>query len=227
MQEKIIVGQGGEFPLNGLLTIPDEGNTPFPAVVLVQGSGPSDMNSKVYKVEPFKDLAEGIAKQGVASIRYDKRTFVYGKKWPTDGTVEWETNEDAILATTLLKNDPRIDSSKVFFAGISMGGTIAPRIDQEDGDYKGLIIMAGTPRRLEEVMRSQQADFLSKSKGLIKWIATKQINKLNEKFNNIYNLTDEEAKKTPILGKHVMAYYLKDMGQPQVREYFKVTLNRY
>ena len=223
MQEKIVVGQGGEYPLNGMLVLPDEGTAPYPAVVFVHGSGPSDMDSKVFNVSPFKDMAEGLAKHGVASIRYDKRTFVYAKKMAKawDGTVKEETIEDAVLATELLRSDARIDSSRIFIAGLSMGGLLAPRIDAEGGNYAGLIIMAGTPRRLEDAMKSQQDDFLSKSNAVIRWLAKGQIKKLNKKFDNIYNLSDEEARKTPIIGKQLMAIYFKDMGQKQVREYLE------
>lgn len=78
--ERIIVGENTKYPLNGLLILPDDATKPVPAVVFVHGSGASNMDEKVGKVTPFKDLAEGVAKLGIASIRYDKRTFVHGFK---------------------------------------------------------------------------------------------------------------------------------------------------
>ena len=78
--EKIIVGEGTEYPLNGLLTLPDDISKPVPAVVMVHGSGPSNLDERVMQITPFKDLAEGLAKRGIASIRYDKRTFAHSKK---------------------------------------------------------------------------------------------------------------------------------------------------
>ena len=225
MEEKIIIGEGGAYPLNGLLTIPEGGEGPYPAVVFVHGSGSSDMDSKVYKVRPFKDLAEGLAKHNIASIRYDKRSWTHGKKMVKELggelTVWEETIEDATLAGNILRNDPRINSDKVFIAGLSMGGMLAPRIDEEGGNFAGLIIMAGTPRRLEEVMRAQAKEFIDSSKGLIRWIAKKQTKKLHAKFDNLYDMSDEEAKKTPVMGKYLMAYYLKDMGKKQVRDYLE------
>lgn len=114
ISEKIVVGEGTEYPLNGLLTLPEGLSGPAPAVVMVHGSGPSDMDEKVMKLTPFKDLAEGLAERGVASVRYDKRTFAYArelmKNVGKDMSVWEETVEDAILAACLLKNDPRIDS---------------------------------------------------------------------------------------------------------------------
>jgi len=226
-EEKIVVGSGGEFPLNGLITIPEGGAAPYPAVVFVHGSGPSDMDSKVYEVRPFKDLAEGLAELGIASIRYDKRTFVHGKKMVKalggSLTVWEESTEDAILAANILRDDPRIDPNRIFIAGLSMGGMLAPRIDEEGGNFAGLIIMAGTPRRLEEVMKAQGEEFLRTARGLIKWIAKRQIKKLHSKFDNIYDMPDEEAKKTSILGKYNMVFYLKDMGKKRVREYLETS----
>ena len=223
IEEKIVIGDGSEWPLNGLLTIPEGSSVPYPAVVFVHGSGPSDMNSNVYKIKPFKDFAEGLAKHNIACIRYDKRTFTHGKKMLKklggDLSVWHETIEDAILATNILKNDPRIDPNRVFIAGLSMGGMLAPRIDAEGGNYAGLIILAGTPRRLEEVMKEQAAEFINNSGGIIRWITKKQTQKLHKKIEHIYNMSDEEAKKTPILGKHNMVFYLKDLGKKQVSEY--------
>jgi hypothetical protein len=223
IEEKIIVGEGGEFPLDGILTIPEDGKGLYPAIVFVHGSGVSDMDSKVYKVKPFKDFAEGLAKHGIASIRYNKRPFVYPKKVPKDVTVWDEVIEDAILATDILRKDSRIDSKKIFIAGLSLGGHLAPRIDDEGGNYAGLIILAGTPRRLEDVIKSQTEDALKDANRFIKWIAGKQTKKMFEVFDRLYEMSDEEAKETPMFGKDVSAYYLKDMGKKQVREYLETS----
>ena len=69
--EKITVGAGTDYPLKGLLTLPDDLSGPVPAVVMVHGSGASNMDEKVMKLKPFKDLAEGLAGHGVASLRYE------------------------------------------------------------------------------------------------------------------------------------------------------------
>ena len=96
ISEKIIVGENTKYPLNGLLTLPEDIIKPVPAVVFVHGSGASNMDEKVGKITPFKDLAEGLATHGVASIRYDKRSYVHGLKMLKEKnvTVEIETIED-------------------------------------------------------------------------------------------------------------------------------------
>jgi len=137
VNEKIVLGAETNYPLNGILAIPDGTNGLLPAVVLVHGSGPSNMDEKVENITPFKDLAQGLSEKGIAVLRYNKRTFVYGKQMKTDTglSVREETIEDAILAADFLRKDIRIDSNKMFILGHSMGGMLAPRIDAEGGDF--------------------------------------------------------------------------------------------
>ena len=221
VQEKIVVGAGGKFPLNGMLTLPDAAEKPVPAVVFVHGSGSSNMDEQVYKLTPFKDLAEGLAKHGIASIRYDKRSFAHGFKMvraKTPITVKEETIEDAVLAAELLRKDPRIDPSNIFIVGHSMGAMLAPRIDGSGGDFKGLILMAGSPRTLEQIMLGQNADMLAASKGLMRWIMKKQVAKFEKLFDGMYELTDEEAKMVK-MGGGTTLYYFKEMGEHPASDY--------
>lgn len=224
--EKIIIGANTKYPLNGLLTLPENITEPVPAVVFVHGSGSSNMDEKVGQLTPFKDLAEGLANKGIASIRYDKRSFAHGLKMVRDKstiiTVKEETIDDAILATELLKKDSRIDSHNIFIIGHSMGGMLAPRIDSEGGKYKGLIIMAGTPRKLEDVMLEQNEAVLSSTKGLVNWIVRKQVAKLSGLFSGLYELSDEEAKKKKVIGGTTL-YYFKEMGEHSVADYLATT----
>lgn len=224
--EKIIIGENTKYPLNGLLTLPENITEPVPAVVFVHGSGSSNMDEKVGQLTPFKDLAEGLANKGIASIRYDKRSFAHGLKMVRDKstiiTVKEETIDDAILATELLKKDSRIDSHNIFIIGHSMGGMLAPRIDSEGGKYKGLIIMAGTPRKLEDVMLEQNEAVISSTKGLVNWIVRKQVAKLSGLFSGLYELSDEEAKKKKVMGGTTL-YYFKEMGEHSVADYLATT----
>ena len=96
IQEKIIVGQGTKYPLNGCLTMPDQADGLVPAVVLVHGSGASNMDEKVGKLTPFKDLAEGLVKHGIASVRYDKRSFAHGFKMLRDKSTVITVKEEYI-----------------------------------------------------------------------------------------------------------------------------------
>ena len=215
MEERIVIGENTKYPLNGLLTLPADAATPVPAAVFVHGSGASNMDEKVGKLTPFKDLAQGLARHGIASVRYDKRTFAHGFKMlrnkDLEITVKTETIDDAILATELLKKDPRIDPERVFIIGHSMGGMLSPRIDAEGGNYRGLIIMAGSPRKLEEIILDQNEAMLRSTKGFINRIVKKQVAKFAAMFEGMYELSDVEAKKKK-MGGGTTLYYFKEMG---------------
>jgi dienelactone hydrolase len=117
------------WALPGTLSLPN-GPGLFPAVVLVQGSGPSDRDETFGPNKPFRDLAWGLASAGVAVLRYDKRTLVYGAEMAADAsiTVREETMDDAIAAVALLRRTSGVDPARVFLVGHSLGAYLAPRI---------------------------------------------------------------------------------------------------
>lgn len=100
----------------GVLTLPD-GEGPFPAAVLVHGSGPNDRNETNGNTAIFRDLAQALSRQGIAVLRYDKRTYQVNQgalsltQAEIDNmTVYEETMEDAVAAVRLLREDARIDA---------------------------------------------------------------------------------------------------------------------
>ena len=220
--QNILLGKGTRYPLKGILTLPDDVSKPVPAVVFVHGSGSSNMDEKVYKLTPFRDLAEGLAQHGIASIRYDKRSFAHGFKMVRGGTitVKEETIEDAVLAAELLKDHPNIDPERVFIAGHSMGGMLAPRIDAEGGNFRGLILLAGSPRKLEDIMLYQTREMMAISGKLVRFILEKQLKTLEATFADLYTISDEEAKAKK-MGGGTTLYYFKEMGQHPVESYLQ------
>ena len=220
-REKVILGKGTEYPLNGLLTIPDGTTGPVPAVVMVHGSGASNMDEKVMKLTPFRDLADGLAAYGIASLRYDKRTFVHGRKMMKAGaanmTVKEETIDDAVLALEMLRNDRRIDSNNIFILGHSMGAMLAPRIDAEGGNAKGLIMMAGTPHRLEDIVL-RQLEQSRKGNPVLGFVTGLEGKYFAKKFSGLYDMSDVEAKKKKFAA-NITLYYFKEMGQKTASDY--------
>ena len=113
----------GKYELPGTLTVP-VGNGPFPAVVLVQGSGPEDQDETIGPNKPFKDLAWGLASRGIVVFRYTKRTEKYtvqSSDDPMHMTVEDETISDARAAVALVAKQPKVDPKQVFLLGHSSG----------------------------------------------------------------------------------------------------------
>ena len=222
MKEKTVIGKSSVYPLNALLTIPEDLSGLVPAVVMVHGSGPSNMDEKVGKLTPFKDLAEGLASHGIASLRYDKRTFSYARKMAKTKesiTVKEETIDDAILAVRMLKDDPRVDSSRIYLLGHSMGAMLAPRIDAEGANVRGLIMMAGTPYRMEDVV-IRQLKQAGKSRSLLKLITNLETRIFSRKFDGLYQMSDDEAKKKKFAG-NVSLYYFKEMGMKTAADYLQ------
>jgi len=147
----------GEWELPGTLSIP-VGDGPFPAVVLVHGSGPQDRDETILVNKPFRDLAWGLSSRGVAVLRYDKRTKAHATKFASKKdfpSVKEEVIDDAVAAVELLRKTKGIDAKRIFVLGHSLGGTMAPRIGQLDPRIAGLIILAGASRPLEDLVLDQ------------------------------------------------------------------------
>lgn len=226
MDEKVIIGEKTGYPLDGILSIPNESQYKFPALVLVHGSGPSDKDETIMANKPFRDIAEYLSAKGIA-VCYDKRTKIYGKKMikqKNSGSmsVKEETIEDAILAANLLRSDIRIDPDKIFVIGHSLGGMLAPRIDAEGGNFAGIIIMAGSLRNLSEIMLSQNEDLIGQLNKLLQKLAVKQIASLKAKFDAISVMSDDEAQGKKILG-NIYAWYFKEMEEHPTINYLKAT----
>lgn len=145
------------FPLTAMLSMPDS-DTLVPAVILVHGSGPNDMDESIYGNKPFKDIAMGLYNQGIAVLRYDKRTMTYGQviynENYDDFTIYDETIDDAVLGVAYLKSLPGIDPDRIFVMGHSLGANLGPLIG-EKADIAGLLLVAGNVTPLHELMVEQ------------------------------------------------------------------------
>ncbi|MEL3959709.1 DUF3887 domain-containing protein [Lysinibacillus endophyticus] len=165
--EKEVVVGSEEFPLPGVLTLP-KGEGPFPVVVLVQGSGPHDMDSTYLGNKPFRDIAVGLANEGIAVLRYEKRTKVYPFKTGTNPkfTIQDETVLDANYAVETLKDIPEVDAKNIYVLGHSQGGFALPLILENDknGDIKGGIVVAGPAGKFQDLLVWQLEQSLEKAK---------------------------------------------------------------
>ena len=139
-ETEVVVGQA-PWELGGTLTVP-RGDGPFPAVVLVHGSGFADRDATSGATKVFRDLAWGLASRGVATLRYDKRTLTHALAFARqpDFTIDDELVDDALAAVNLLREIPRIDPARIYVLGVSLGGAAAPRIAQRDPAIAGLIL---------------------------------------------------------------------------------------
>lgn len=156
-EEEVVIGEG-KTALPGTLTLP-KGDGPFPAVVLVHGSGPNDRNESIGSYQMFRDLAVGLSAKGVAVLRFEKQTLEHTLKVAMNPTftVKEESVDDALSAVKLLLADERIDAKRVFVIGHSQGGMLVPKIIEQDKNdtIAGAVIMAGPAKSLEDVLLDQ------------------------------------------------------------------------
>jgi uncharacterized protein len=211
VESEITVG-AGEWVLPGTVSLPS-GAGPFPAVVLVAGSGPNDRDETVGANKPFKDLAGGLASRGIAVIRYDKRTKVYGRKLATiaDFTVKQEVVEDALEAVKALRANPKIDRARVFVLGHSLGGLLIPRIGGADPALAGLIVMAGPARSIEAAML-EQTKYIAMADGTISPEEQTRIDEVATLASRVKALTPEDAKSAASISGAPAAYWLDLRG---------------
>jgi len=200
-QERAVTVGDDPWKLPGTLTVP-VGPGPFPAMVLVHGSGPNDRDETIGGTKMFKDLAEGLATRGVVVLRYEKRTKQYGAKMAgmAGVTIQQETVTDAAAAALLLRTEKEVDPKRVYVAGYDLGGYAAPRIAEFDGKLAGLIILAGNARPLEDLLMEQSQSLQMNAQ---------QKEQLKNLVARIKALEPADLDAPPILGMKVP--YLLDL----------------
>jgi len=127
--------------LAGTLTLP-EGDGPFPAVVLISGSGPQDRNEELLGHKPFLVISDYLTRQGIAVLRYDDRGFGESSgEFSTATTEDFAT--DAWAAVQYLQTRNEIDNSNIGLIGHSEGGLVAPIVAAEHSEVAFIILLAG------------------------------------------------------------------------------------
>jgi uncharacterized protein len=204
--------ENGKFELPGKLTIP-MGNGPFPAVVLVQGSGPHDEDETVGPNKPFADLAWGLASRGIAVYRYTKRTQQYGlqsSEDPTKLTVEEEVISDARAAVALVAKQPHIEPKQVFLLGHSLGAYLAPRIATDDAQIAGIAMLGANARPLAQVVL-EQIHYLASLNGTPTEAEQKRITAVEDAVKQIDSPDLKPGDVVPFLGATTYGAYWLDL----------------
>ncbi|MCZ6602393.1 MAG: alpha/beta fold hydrolase [Planctomycetota bacterium] len=195
---EVTVGVEG-WLLPDTLTVP-EGDGPFPAIVLVHGSGPNDRDETIGPNKPLRDMAEGLSSRGIAVLRYEKRTREHALRMLSSGvslTVKEETIDDARAAVELLARADKVDPKRVFVLGHSLGAMLAPRIANEA--VAGLIIMAGPSRPLVELLLDQ-FEYISGLDGIVTEAERKNIEMVRDAIDQIEKLDPSKDAPEEILG---------------------------
>jgi uncharacterized protein len=140
--------------LAGTLTLPER-DAPFPAVVLVSGSGPQDRDESILGHKPFLVLADYLTRRGIAVLRYDDRGVA-----ASTGSFATATSEDfagdAVAAVELLRSRSDIARDRIGIIGHSEGGLIAPMAANRSDAVAFVVLMAGPGLTGEQILLLQQ-----------------------------------------------------------------------
>lgn len=134
--------------------ISPEGESKTAIVVMVHGSGPNDMDGSLGPNKFFKDIALGLAKVGIASLRYNKRTYDFpsaSAQKANEFTIDDIVTNDAVSA---LKHANDLGYEKVILLGHSLGGHLAPKI-AEQSKVSGVVVMAGNSSPMIDLLVPQ------------------------------------------------------------------------
>ena len=152
------------------VTLPPDSVKDFPVCILLGGSGPTDKDGTLGPTRFLRDLAHGLAERGIASVRYDKRTAVYGGRTAevSGGRIDYDTEvcEDALAAVSIAEKMFPENAGGIWIVGHSLGAMLAPRVAQQsNARVKGIVALAAPARKLTDCLRDQ-IDLLAKQQGL-------------------------------------------------------------
>lgn len=149
----------GDIQMAGTLTIPEDGQDRHPAAVLISGSGPQDRNEDTVgpgglKLGIFKQIADVLSENGVAVLRYDDRGTGESQGSFIEAAQE-DLIQDAKAAVSYLRTRDDVYSDRIALVGHSEGAIIAPRIAAEDPNIGAIVLLAGTAKTGDKVLREQ------------------------------------------------------------------------
>jgi pimeloyl-ACP methyl ester carboxylesterase len=142
-----------DVTLAGTLTIP-EGDGPFPAVLLITGSGPQDRDETLFEHKPFAVLADFLTRRGIAVLRHDDRGVGGSTQGPPDATSE-DLAGDALSGWEFLSRREEIDATRIGFIGHSEGAMLATMAASGKPAVACVVMLAGAGVDGRQVLLSQ------------------------------------------------------------------------
>ncbi|MFY7729172.1 MAG: alpha/beta hydrolase family protein [Flavobacterium sp.] len=203
-EEVTIKNDKAGLTLAGTLTLPKQGGSNYPAVILITGSGAQNRDEELLDHKPFLVLADYLTRQGIAVLRYDDRgTGKSTGKFANATTQDFAT--DAEAAFKYLKTRKEINPKKIGLAGHSEGGIVAPIVAVNNPDVDFIVLLAGTAIPGDELMVLQNY-MIGKANGM----PETELTKLSAINRNIYNLIKEE-ENIAVLKTRLQAAFNKDL----------------
>ena len=188
IEEKHFVLESNGYKLNAVYTYINDGKA-HPAVLLIAGSGPSDYDETIGVLKPFEDIAQGLAQEGINSLRVDKRTLGYAAEFDIKCGIEEEYLDDCNAAIEYLKSQ---NISGLYLLGHSLGGQIATELAANTADIDGMILFNSSARHLADIACDQYSaiDPANKSSYIAYADAAKKITASEAKGYYYYSASD-------------------------------------
>ncbi len=202
-EEVTFMNTGENFSLAGTLTLP-EGEGPFPAVVLISGSGQQDHNETIFLHKPFLVLADHLARNGIAVLRYDDRGVGKSKGKANDAT-SLSNAGDAEAAVNYLLQRPEINKRKIGLAGHSEGGLIAPIVASRNRNIAFIVSLAGPGVSGLDILLRQSGDIMKAS-----GIPQSEIDETLAVNGHLFRMVAEEPDPRKFV-KDAMEWYGKEL----------------
>jgi len=181
--------------LAGTLTMPRTSG-PFPAVLLITGSGAQDRDETVFGHKPFLILADYLTQRGIAVLRVDDRG-VGGSKGDAAQATSEDFAADALAGVEYLKARRQVDPKRIGLIGHSEGGIIAPMVAVQSRDVAFIVLMAGTGVPGDKIIESQTAALL-KIAGADRTLVESAIQSQRQAVEIVKQETDPEVAKQRI-----------------------------
>lgn len=218
-EKEITLDAGTGYPVKGMIKMP-KGEVKA-GIVIVDGSGPNDMNMTLGQNKMMKHLSDQLAEKGFAVLRFNKRTYQYGKELAKIGMqnktlIKDEFIDDAAEGLKTLAKEQGIPTDKLFILGHSQSGSYLPVINETAGNLaKGYIILSGTPTNIAELSKKQLEKVIEEGSENADEEQVKMM-KQNIKTNDeilkkIETMSEEELNKPENFPYGIPGVYVKDL----------------
>ncbi len=203
-----VVFTNGANELHGTLTIP-AGDGPFPAVLLITGSGLQNRDEEITGFKPFKVIAEKLAQNGIAVLRYDDRGFGKSKGEAKTATTR-DFADDAAAGIKFLKSRPEIDKNKVGAFGHSEGGAIVAMLGADPVVAPAFCIMMAGPAVRGDTIINSQLISINRAQGVKEADLATIIDFQNKVYNYVRNYDlEKDSLKLNELHKELIDFQTK------------------
>lgn len=212
-EEVSFYNTSAKIKLAGTLTKP-KGKGPFPAVILVSGSGPQDRNEEILGHKPFLVMADYLTKNGIAVLRFDDRGVGKSAGNFSQATTE-DFASDVEAGIAFLKQQKRIDIQKLGIIGHSEGGMIAPMVAAKDTSIDFIVLLAGPGIFIRDLMLQQMED-IARSQGESDSAVAVQLENNRQAFEILLNTPDNFDAKN----KLIKLYHASDttLSESEIRQ---------